>query len=67
MMTKRKQIDKQILKNWKIKMYDTTYPAISMKTDLSLPTIGMAIKYGKASQTTIEKLTKYFNEMEIPV
>jgi len=62
---KRKPIDKQTIKNWKALMYDTTYPAISESTGLSVLTIGNAIRTGKATQMVIEKLTKYFNEFQL--
>ena len=62
---KRKQIDSKVLKDWKIKMYDTTYHEIADKTGLHFQTVATAIREGKASQTTITKLVKYFSEFKI--
>lgn len=63
---KRKQIDKQLLKSWKLKMFDITQDMVHDSTGLSKPTIRTVFKEGKATQNTIDLLTKYFNEMEVP-
>lgn len=46
-------------------MYDTTYMTIAEKTGLSENTVANSIRMGKATQTTINLLTIYFNEMEV--
>jgi hypothetical protein len=62
---KRKVVDNKFLKNWLIKLYDTNYHVISEATGLSLNTIGNTFRDKKATQDTIDKLNKYFNEMEV--
>lgn len=62
----KKQIDADVLTGWQAKMYFTTQAEIAEGTHLSIPTISDAFHEKKATQSTIDKLTKYFNEMEIP-
>ncbi len=60
---KKKPVDKKLLRVWRNKMYDTTYETISQNTNLSMPTLRCAIKYGRASKTTIDKLILFFNNI----
>lgn len=66
MRQKKKPIDKQLLKNWRLKLYDTTYLAIAEQTQLHENTVAHAFRDKKATQVVISKLTTYFNEMEVP-
>lgn len=63
---KRKPIDKQLLKSWKVIMYDITQDMVHEATGLSRPTIREALNKGRATQATIDKLTTFFNEYKIP-
>jgi hypothetical protein len=62
---RRKDIDSKLLKIWQLKLYDTNYHVIAEKTELSVMTVGNAFRDKKATQDTIDRLTKYFNEMEV--
>lgn len=57
---KRKPIDKQLLKNWRHKMYDFTYEEIAAWTGLSKNTIGNTIRTGKGTQYTIDRISAFF-------
>lgn len=60
---KRKPIDKQLLKRWRTAMFDITFDTVQDATGLSKPTLRAALKYGKATQNTIDILTAYFNQI----
>lgn len=59
---KRKPIDRQTLKNWRLAMFDLTQDQVQASTGLSKPTIRTAIKHGVATQDTINRLTVFFNQ-----
>lgn len=45
-------------------MYDTTYEEVAKATGLHPLTIGNAIRTGRATQTTIDKLKNHFFPVE---
>lgn len=61
---KRKPIDKQLLKKWKVIMFDITLDDVKAGTGLSKPTIREALNNGKATQSTIDCMTQYFNSFQ---
>ncbi len=62
---KRKLIDSETLKNWRLKSFETTQTEIQEYTGLSLPTIRMAVNTGIATKETITKLNKFFDTLQI--
>lgn len=61
---KRKPIDKQLLKSWRVIMFDITQDNVHEATGLSKPTIREALNKGLATQATIDKLTEFFNSVK---
>jgi len=68
MISKRskKQIPAALRTEWLAKMFFTSQLEIHEATGLSVPTIADALSTGRASQATIEALTKYFDTISIP-
>lgn len=63
---KRKPIDRQTLKKWELLRCDCTLDDIKDGTDLGISTISNAFTSRKATQSTIDKLTLFFNNFQIP-
>lgn len=63
---KRKPIDRQLLKSWKLRMFDITQDEVKAATGLSKPTLRIVFKEGRATQETIDKLTLFFSTTKIP-
>lgn len=60
---KSKPIDRQLLKSWRNRMWETTYKEIAEQTGLSVHTIGNTLRTGIATPDTITKLTNHFNQI----
>lgn len=57
---KSKKIENQLLKNFRDKMFDTTYEEVAKATGLHPLTIGNAMRTGLATQKTLEALKNHF-------
>lgn len=66
MAIKSKSVKPEVLRKWRDRVFHVSYIEIAEATGLSRNTIGNTIRTGYATPETIEKLTNFFNNTQIP-